>query len=995
MLNNRKSNLWWLPCCLLLLPLLAACSTKKNTPVSRQWQAFNTRYNVYFNGKTHYDEQLKAMEAGYQDDYTRTMLIHPAEARADQKRPQPTGDFNRTIEKMQKSIQLHSIKKKPRKKGSSAKEKAFRARDEFNPFLHNSWLTMGKAQYYNGDFSGAASTFFYITKHFKWLPDVITEARLWMALSYCALDWNYEAENAMHLVKEKDLTNRNLKNLYALAQGDYYVRTDQYEKALPYLEQAVKYARGSQKNRLWFLLGQLYSHLGRKRNAYDAYKKAGSGVSTDYRAKFNARIKRSEVFEGSNIKGEVRSLRSMARYARNKEFLDQIYYAIGNLYLSRHDTVQALENYRTAIEKSTRNGIDKALAQLALGNLYFRQGEYVKAQPCYSEAVPQLPETYPDYKMLKRRSDVLDELALYAGNVELQDSLLTLAAMTPEEQMKVAERLAKEWIEKEKKEAEEAKRAEYLAEQEGKGSENIKKDEGSTSNFMVNADKSWYFYNTMTKNQGKTEFQRRWGARKLEDDWRRRNKTTFSLDEPEEDADGDDSVAANDSTLTPEEREKQKEQLEAENDPHKPEYYLKQIPKTPEELQTANDVIQEGLYNMGVILKDKLEDYGAARREFTRLLDRYPDNIYRLDVYYNMYLMAVRRGETGEAERWRQLILSDFPDSPYGKAMQDPAYFDNLRRMNEVQEEMYQRAYDAYLSDNNQVVHSLTADMERDYPLSKILPKFIFIDALSYLTEDNTDKFKEQLTALLDRYPDTDMTDMAGGIMRGLKAGRSPKAGLSNSRGMIWTMRLSNDTTALAADGQPANFERDPNAPQYLVLAFPRDSVSANRLLYDVARFNFSSFVVRDFDLEPMSFGNVGLLIVKGFGNMKQLEHYRSVMAEKKFELPEGVRPIMISKANFELLLREGRSFEEYFRFEEDSEVEAAEQQVLDAGTADEGETAPEEDTEGEEAETAPETAEGVGEETEESVAQPVSEPPQEPESAPQSEPEEVSGPEN
>ena len=106
--------------------------------------------------------------------------------------------------------------------------------------------------------------------------------------------------------------------------------------------------------------------------------------------------------------------------------------------------------------------------------------------------------------------------------------------------------------------------------------------------------------------------------------------------------------------------------------------------------------------------------------------------------------------------------------------------------------------------------------------------------------------------------------------------------------------------------------------------------MSANQLLYDVARFNFSSFVVRDFDLEPMSFGNVGLLIVKGFGNLKQLEHYRTVMAEKGFELPEGVRPIMISKANFELLLREGRSFEEYFRFEEDSAIDRTEQQILE-----------------------------------------------------------------
>ena len=484
-------------------------------------------------------------------------------------------------------------------------------------------------------------------------------------------------------------------------------------------------------------------------------------------------------------------------------------------------------------------------------------------------------------------------------------------------------------------EAEEAAREAYLAEQEGKGAENIKKDEGTTNTFINNMDKSWYFYNSMTKNQGKNEFQRRWGARKLEDDWRRRNKTTFSLTEEEglEDETEGESGLPGDSTLTPEQKAEAEKKLEAENDPHKPEYYLKQIPKTPEEIQTANDVIQEGLYNMGIILKDKLEDFAAARREFIQLLDRYPDNTYRLDVYYNLYLMAVRQNNKTEAEKWRRMIIDNFPDSPYGQAMLDPQYFDNLRKMNDVQEKIYSRAYEAYLGDDNAAVHRLTAEMERDYPLSKILPKFVFIDALSYLTEENTEKFQERLTHLLEKWPDTDMTPMAGSILKGLKAGRKPHAGLSNSRGMIWSMRLSNDSVATGSDGQPANFERDPNSPQYLVLAFPRDSVSANQLLYEVARFNFSSFTVRDFDLEPMSFGNVGLLVIKGFDNLRQLEHYRSVMAEKGLVLPEGVRPIMISKPNFELLLREGRSFEEYFRFEEGDAVATKEEEVLNADT--------------------------------------------------------------
>ena len=906
--------------------MTVACSTKKNTPASRNWQAFTTRYNVYFNGSEHYKEQIKEMETKYEDDYTRMLLTHPAEARADAKMPQPTGDFKRTTEKMQKAIQLHSIKKKPVKKSGSAKEKAFRAREEFNPFLHNAWLMLGKSQFMNGDFLGAAATFFYISKHFTWLPDVVTEARLWQARSYCALDWDYEAENAMHLVKEKDLTNKSLKLLYNIVNADYLIRIDHYEEAVPFLRDAAAASSGTQKNRLWFLLGQVYSRIGNKNMAYQAFKKAGSGVSTSYRTKFNARIKQSEVFTGSNIRNEVNALKGLTRYERNKEYLDQIYYAIGNLYLSRGDTAEAKKNYILAVEKSTRGGIDKAMAQLVLGNIYFDEGDYVKAQPCYSESVPLLPNTYPDYKTLVRRSDVLDELAVYAGNVELQDSLLKLSELSPEEQKKVAQRIVDELIKQEKEAEEAAKKEEYLAKQQG---QNDKMASNAPSQPMtMNGDKSWYFYNAMTKNAGKTEFQRRWGSRRLEDDWRRRNKTTFSFEEEEEEEfEGEERTAAMDSVSAEE-----KEKMELANDPHNVEFYLKQIPSTEEEKKVANDVIQEGLYNMGVILKDKLEDFPAARHEFDELETRYPDNIYRLDVYYNMYLMAVREDNRALAEQWRQKIISEFPDSPYGQAMTDPSYFDNLRKMHQVQEGIYEEAYSAYLADDNTKVHELTATMEKDYPLSPILPKFVFIDALSYLTEGDNEQFKERLTELLQKWPQTDMTDMASGILKGLKAGRVPHAGLSNSRGMLWETRLSDKEMEEGADGQPAKFERDPNAPQYLVFAFPLDSVNPNLVLYDVARFNFSSFMVKDFDLEQMSFSNVGLLIVKGFANLKELEQYRTVMEKSGLDLPPQVRPIMISKANFELLLREGRSFEEYFRFEENKDLEETEESVAGEG---------------------------------------------------------------
>lgn len=932
-MHRRAQGLTWMLLMMAALIVVQACGTKKNTPLSRQWQAFNTRYNVYFNGDEHFKETLKAMEDGYSDDFSRLLLTHPADARADETMPSPAGDFRRTIEKMQKAIQLHSITKKPAKRTSSPKEKAFRARTEFNPFLHNAWLMLGKGQYFNGDFMGAAATFMYISRHFTWKPEVVTEALLWQARSYAALGWTYEAENILTRIKEKDLVNKTLHNLYNITEASYLLKSGRYSEAIPYLRLAAEKSGGVQRHRLYFLLGQVCRQTGNDNDAYEAFKKAASGFSTPYRLKFNARIKQSEVYRGKDYGKEVAALKSMARYQSNSEYLDQIYYAIGNLYLSRKDTARAVENYALAVEKSTRDGVDKALANLALGSIYFDRKQYTKAQKCYSEALPQLPATYPDYRRIAKRSDVLDQLAVYAGNVELQDSLLAIAALPEEEQKEWADNQAQALILKEKMEAEEAAREEALANRE-QGNSPIDK-EGGGSTLQFNTDPSWYFYNNATKQSGKSEFQRRWGARKLEDDWRRRNKTSFAFEE-ESDDDGDvanDSTTDNapageqgeDATV----RTKDGRKINPATDPHYPEYYLALLPATEEEKAAANDVIQEGLYNMGLILKDRLEDFPAARSEFDRLLTRYPDNVYRLDVYYNMYLMAARRDDLAGMETWRKRIMEDFPDSPYGKAMADPQYFDRLRQMHMVEESLYAEAYADYLDNKNAEVHRIVRQMEADYPLSAIMPKFVFIDALSYLTEGDYTLFKDRLTELLRKWPDTDMTDVAGAILKGLNEGREPHSGSANTRGMIWNTRLTTESADTTENGEPANFVMDPDSPQYLVLAYPRDEINGNQLLYDVARFNFGSFVVKDFDLEPMSFDNVGLLVIKGFSNMRELENYRKVMTRRDFRLPEGVRPIMISKYNFELLLKEGRSFEEYFRFEENALEEEAEENIM------------------------------------------------------------------
>ena len=904
-----------------MLVIFAACSNKTNTARSRFWQSFTTKYNVYFHGKTNYDEQLKAMMDGYEDDYSQRLYMHPAEARSNPKAKQPSGSFERTIEKMEKAITLHSIKKKPKRKSGKNKDPKYQewlARDEYNPYLHNAWYMLAKAQYMKGDFLDAAATFRYITRHFSWKKDLVQECQVREALCYCAMGWPTEADNVLSHVHLDEITNKKVRALANAAFADYHIKAQEPEKAIPYLAKAVKGFKGNNKVRMSFLLGQLYEEVGDKHNAYLAYKQAGSSSGSSYRTKFNARIKQSAVYEGTNIASEVKALKRMTRYDRNKVYLDQIYYAIGNLYLAHGDTLSAIENYRLAAEKSVNNGVEKAISQLTLGGIYFNRRQYDFAQPCYAEAIPLVNEDYPNYKLLKKRSDVLDELAVYAQNVNLQDSLLELAAMTPDEQKAVIAQIIEDLKKKEKEEKEAADREEYLAQQNAKGSQ-IRDKGNSPAQYTMNTDNSWYFYNNSIKQAGKTQFQKLWGSRKLEDNWRRHNKSTFSFNDEEADS---ALMALADSVMIDENGDTIKVDIEAlkrAEDPHFEEFYLKQIPKTEEDIMAAHEIIQEGLYNMGIILKDKMEDYNAAAYEFKQLLENYPDNTYRLDVFYNMYMMYMRNGQQADAEPYRDSILINFPESKYGMAMQDPNYLENLKNMNNDQENMYEAAYANYLANNHTAVHEAYAEMMRKYPLSKIMPKFMFIDALSYLTEKDHDKFKETLKDMLQRYPQTDITPVASDIVKQLNQGRRLEGGGSNMRGMLWSTRLSNDTTPQALERTFTPFAEDNDKPQVFILLYPMDSVNSNLLLYEVARHNFNSFKVKDYDIEQMTFGSLGLLVVKGLDNFKEATNYRTLFEQDQtIRIPRQVHYVIISVDNFNLLLNEGRTFEDYFHYLEE-----------------------------------------------------------------------------
>ena len=210
-----------------------------------------------------------------------------------------------------------------------------------------------------------------------------------------------------------------------------------------------------------------------------------------------------------NAKAMISRLKRMASNDNNKEYLDQVYYAMGNIHLMQKDTLKAIAAYEKGNEKATRSGVEKGVLLLTLGNLYWQLEKYNDAQRCYGEAIGLLDKDRKDYEELAQRSKVLDELVPHTDAIHLQDSLLALADMPEAQRLEAIDRVIKELKRKEK----EARDAAQIAEAERMQQQNqaVGQRGGTQQNRPTTQQQSggaWYFYNPQAVSQGKTTFQR-------------------------------------------------------------------------------------------------------------------------------------------------------------------------------------------------------------------------------------------------------------------------------------------------------------------------------------------------------------------------------------------------------------------------------------------------------------------------------------------------------
>ncbi|HKL92255.1 MAG TPA: hypothetical protein VJ871_03145 [Bacteroidales bacterium] len=899
----------YLPLILVCSFVFASCSTQKNTWRSRSYHELTTRYNIHYNGNEAYKQGIKRLNEGFKEDYSERLPVFKVSRHSLAK--STSGSMNQAIEKCEKAIKQHSIRVKPEKKptrSSSERYKQFYAQEEFNPFMDKVFLLMARAQFHQADFMAASATCQYILRHFPEQSDISIRARLLLARCYVELEWMFDAEREFDLLNNLQLPSRFTGD-YAAAWADFLIRRGRISEAISPLKMALANSGTKQDKHRWrFLLAQLLQETGQLEEAGRIYGSIPR-KNPPYHLEINARIRETEVV-GSDPKRQLKQLKRWSKSSKNTDYLDQIYYAMGNLYWQQMDTVEARKHYHLALDKSTHGPI-KTKIVLALAEFYIQQEDFRSAAPLYAQAASLVGKEDKRYPSVIQMNEPLKLLYPHLETIHLQDSLLDLSEW-PRETLEAYINERVEEAEKAAKEADRDARA-AAANQANENLQAARQSQQPTPSTPVvpNEDRSWYFYNETAKTNGLAEFKRVWGNRQLADNWRSQ-ATANPMGEMAAPALGDTlinpEVLSTDSTRT-------QDFTEQSDDPTHPNYYWINIPFSPEKKQSALDKIEESLMESAMIFREHMENDRQAERFFARLESDYPASAKLEMAWYIQYLMFKQKGELPRAEANRSKLLQRFPDSPYAQRLTDSLFLDKLYAMYQQQDSVYEASFEAFQAQAFDSLFESMNTLAPAYRLSPMLDRFLFLEAMAYGHTGQAEAFHANLLEIKNEHSQSPLMPTVEAMLALWDEGQRPMPGLGYQ-----SLLGQNSDTVLAISGQEELIKKLSFEPQqqHLVLMYhSSDSIRANRLQFDVALYNFTAYLIRDYELTQAMIGSKEALMIQMFDNLEDaLRYTRTVnFANQRPEAKyPGLQMVVVSEDNLKRL-QEGLELDQYLDF--------------------------------------------------------------------------------
>jgi tetratricopeptide (TPR) repeat protein len=847
---------------LAVVVTLSSCSTKKNTWLSRNFHSLSTHYNGWFYTNEIINESVDKIQKAHKDDYDKILPMYIYGSIEEAKTMTP--DMEKAYKKISTCIGRHSMLIKDK---------------QHNPWINDCFILVGKTNFYKHDYFAGLESFEYVANKNKKKP-IKYPAMFWMLRTYNETGLFSSAQGLIDLLADdKKMPKKYKKDYYALI-ADFHLKTGNLKAASKELTKAIALSkRSTEKTRFTFILAQVFQALEEDQLAYQFFSKVlKSGPSNEMA--FQTKMNLATSFIAGNGKKDIKkTLNKMLREAKYVDFKDQIYFALAKVYQKEGNNEEEIKCLVQSVALSSKNKKQKGISAYRLGELYLEGAKYSLAEAYYDTAVTSLPKEYPGYTNIILKKKSLSTLVGYLKTISNQDSLLKVANMSNSERETYVENMIEKLKEKELKDIEEAEKNQ--SKQDGIFTPTTSGEQNSAGGA------SWYFYNPGTLSLGFTEFQKKWGTRKLEDNWRRSVKSSSSS----EDAQG--VAGPKDSTIA-----KGEDPTEMVNgvpsQVKSKEFYLKQLPLSDSSKTSSKNKIVEAYYNMGLLYKEELNDNKHAAEAFENLLKKYPGNKYELTCYYQLYRIYLNTDDTEKSDKYKNILLDKYPNSEYSLLIKNPDYGKEREFKLNQAELFYQETFLAFSESKFQDCLDRCMAADSLFPKSENKPKYALLKAMSSGSIGGKDKMIASLKEVVVSYPTHPVKKRAEELLAIL-------------------LKQEGDASKDSVVKSPYNesFEEE----HFFILLFPLDK-DINAQKAKISDFNAENFGSAELSQSDLVFGKEQKMItVKTFEDKTEAMKYYDFFKTNK-NVTDGLKEntyqfFVISSGNY-LLFYKLQNPEEY-----------------------------------------------------------------------------------
>jgi tetratricopeptide (TPR) repeat protein len=770
---------------------------KKFTFPRRFYNNLTSRFNYYFNANNKLNQALDRAKESHKDDYTKLLSFY--NYNLDET---AAGQMDSVIYKCTAGILLHDLR---------------------SDWVDKLYLLMGKAYLYHKDFDSATYVFQYINyafapkdngydipvgsnasntngvftistrepktlwKRISSFPPSRNESFILQARTYIEEGEYAEAAGLLELIRtDPNFPERLRTDLNEMIAYNLY-KQQQYEGAANYLVLALDNATNKQEKARWeYLAAQLYQLSKHEDKAIDYFEKSiqhATDPLLEVYARMNIVALASATQENA-IQKNLDELLKMARRDKYEEYRNIIYYAAAQLELKRKNYTQARNLLLNSIRYSESDPLQKQLGFLLLGDMYYPIKNYSESHRFY-DSIQTAMLKEEDAARVTERKPALAIISKNQETIHREDSLQKLATLAPDERNDYLKKLLKR-----------LRREQGLKDADNNnvsfGGTNSSQPATAPTELFGNNGAVFYFQNASVKAKGLSDFKKQWGNRPNVDNWRRQeavNTTTTTTITAAPTAEKTTGGAAKATA---------EKELSMDN-------LLKNIPLTPAQKDSSDQLIITSLLNNAMVFQNQLEDFPSAIEMYEEILNRYPQAKEKQQALFNLTYCYKKNGEPDKSEAAASQLKALYPSGKFTTELSNAGKKDQKA---DAAEQAYANVYSLFLSGSFAEAREAKIKADQQFGKNYWTPQLLYIESIYYIRQKEDSTAINRLENIITMFGKSPLAEKAGTMIDVLRRRKEIETYLTNlelnNTGELSTRRvdLNSATTVLAGNNR-------------------------------------------------------------------------------------------------------------------------------------------------------------------------------------------------